>query len=203
MNFLDISTASNLSVVTFKLPTNTNQDYWKEPVLINNEPRWLTVTTKLISTSSLNRPILEIIKENRPLVATPVFDLKEPGQWQCGKCGTTNTYPHKPQYCNDCERDSFFIPITDTIMTELWELPTWQDIQNLDMKKVYQDIYDLTKKLVIFQSDIETKIFVQWLISTWKNGFWDVVGFPVFLGLRNSGKTTALMLLYHFYAIGQ
>ncbi len=186
-----------LSVVTFSIRKITDEGYWKEPVLVNNEPQWLWVTTKLISTTSTNRPMKDIIKEDKPLVPILVFDLKQPGLWQCGKCGSTKSYDHKPQHCIDCDRESFFIPITDTIMTDLWELPKWEDLPILDMKQVYQDIYDLTKKLVIFQSDIEAKIFTLWAISTWKNGCWDVVGFPVFLGLRNSGKTTALMLLYH------
>ena len=187
---------SYISVVTFSVRKITDEGYYKEPVLVDNEPQWLMVTHELVSTSSLGQPILEIIKENKPLVPSPVFDLKLPGLWQCGKCGAIiplNDHKH----CTECDRESFFKPVTEMIMTDLWELPKWEDLPDLDMKQVYNDIYDLTKKLVIFQSDIEVKIFVLWLISTWKNGVWDVVGFPVFVGLRNSGKTTALMLLYH------
>ena len=191
---------STVSVVSFHLPESKFNDWASpEPVIYNNEPQWLYVTYEKKSTTTdiVHKSMKEIIQENKPLATIPRFELKEPGLWRCDKCGDTIvSNPHRPDYCPSCERNTTFKPISDSIMTELWELPSWEDMPVLDMKQVYEDIENLTKKLVIFNSEIEYKIFTLWAISTWKNGLWDVVGFPTFLGLRGSGKTTALMLLY-------
>lgn len=86
------------------------------------------------------------------------------------------------------------MPITKKINPDLWKLPKWKDIpiNEINMKSVFEDILRLMKKLLILPEEIYYKILSLWIISTWKTGYWSSVGFPIFEGEFNTGKTTAL-----------
>jgi len=87
--------------------------------------------------------------------------------------------------------------VTDVIDPDLWKLPKWEDIpaEDLDMTNLYDDMLALVKKCVIFPEFIHYKIFVLWIISSWKVESWSSVGFLTFKGLDGSGKTRALDLI--------
>ena len=78
------------------------------------------------------------------------------------------------------------------IRKTLWELPKWKDYGNLNMSDVYNDMVQITKKVIFFSEQIEYKIFNLLIISTQKQECWFTVGFPVFIGPPNSGKSTCL-----------
>jgi len=77
----------------------------------------------------------------------------------------------------------------------LWELPELKTFEQLDMHEVYNNMLEISKKVLGFSEEIEYKIFNLWIISTWKQECWDTVGFPVFIGPYNSGKSTCLQTI--------
>jgi len=77
----------------------------------------------------------------------------------------------------------------------LWELPKYKDYDNLSMVDVFNEMMELTKKTIYFSESIEYKILNLWIISTWKQECWHTIGFPVFIGPHNSGKTTCLQAI--------
>ena len=168
-----------------------------EPVLNNeNESCWLTRTYKKISTGDTDRPIKDVLKENKSLEEKPIFELQPEGLWQCQKCGTIiGSIPDPPIECYEnqggCGRTSSFKPVTKTINPDLWKLPIWTDI-NPDMNKAYNKTIDVIKKVLVLPEEIWYKILTLWIFSTWKTGYWNTVGFPIFRGEYNTGKTTAL-----------
>jgi hypothetical protein len=156
-----------------------------EPVLDeNNKACWLIcIRNKKVSKTDITKPIEEIIKENKTLEEEKIFELKPMGLFKC-----------RNEKYGGCGRTSSFDVITKTINPDLWRLPKWKDISNdeIDMLGLYDDLYKLTKRCLIFIEEIQYKIFILWIISTWKTGIWDTVSFLVFLGLINSGKSRAL-----------
>lgn len=166
-----------------------------------NELCWLSVTYKKNSTTPPDKPIDAVIKEDKTLIDVPVFTLKQQGSWFCLKCGATIHSPDgPPRICDEsqggCNRPSQFKPLTETINPDLWKIPHWKDI-DIDKKQLYEDLLTLIKKLVVFSDDIEYQIYTLWIISTWKLESWDSVGFPVFIGIPDSGKSQALIVIHH------
>ena len=159
-----------------------------EPIINDkNQPCWLCKTEETIIPLNTKKPELKIS-----------YTIEKQGLWICKKCGATiECINNNPDYCSGCERNSSFEQKTKIINSNLWKLPKWIDIplKNLDMKKVYNDILDLIKKLLVLSNEIEYKIITLWIISTWKEGYWDTVGYPVFIGIPNSGKTRALRII--------
>ena len=174
-----------------------------EPVLDEKvDACWLIVKTKLDGISSPKKPIKEVIKENKPLEEKKIFEIKPQGLWLCQKCGVQiQSNPEKPTECHEdqggCGRSSSFRPVTKIINQDLWKLPTWKDIpvEELNMLEVYDDMLALIKKLLIFSEEIEYEIYTLWIISTWKLECWDTVGYPIFIGLPDSGKSRALRII--------
>jgi len=167
-----------------------------EPVLNkDNEPCWLT-TKYVDKTVDLENTTLEqLAKDTEPIEKILEFELKPQGLWQCKKCGgIIQNIEGKPFFCTECKRDANFDIVTKKINTDLWKLPKWKDIPNdeIDMQGLYSDLLDLSKRCIIFVEEILYKIFVLWIISTWKTGVWNTVCFPTFLGLINSGKSKCL-----------
>jgi len=151
---------------------------------------------------SLNpEPVLN--KEGKPLWLTKEKDkfwLKEPVLWRCNRCGAfIQATSGKPSKCyteqGGCNLASTFTKVADTIDTSLWKLPTWTDLSKLDMLIVFNTMLALIKKLLVFPEEILYKIYILWIISTWKLEHWDSVGFPTFIGIPNSGKTRALLVI--------
>jgi hypothetical protein len=176
-----------------------------EPVLNENrEPSWLTLkcSTKK-ATTKRSRSAKEIIKDDKTLLEVPVFELKPQGLWQCRKCGATIvSNPDPPVICyadqGGCDRATNFTPVTKTINPDLWKLPIWRDIpvDDINMLGVYDDMMKLIKDLLVFSEDIEYKVYTLWIISTWKLETWDTVGFPIFIGIPDSGKSRALRIIH-------
>ena len=174
-----------------------------EPVLNKNgETYWLTrrYKQKCLNRAHQKKSMKDVIKEDRPLKKEPVFELVQQGLWKCQKCGfIMYSNPDKPVQCfskegGGCDRISSFKPITGICNPNLFKLPKWKGITDLDMLAVFHDTKDLMRQLVVFPDEISYSIFTLWIISTWKYHCWGTVGFPVFLGLPNSGKTTALLI---------
>jgi len=118
-----------------------------EPVCYKGKPKWL------------------MVKNN-------VFELKTPGLWECMKCGERmQSDLNKPVKCSNatCTSTDFTV-VTDVIDPDSWKPPKWEDIpaEELDMEKVYDDMLALVKKCVIFPETIHYKLFVLWIISSWK-----------------------------------
>lgn len=164
----------------------------QEPVLNNNEPKWLIIEKKIYA-PPIN--ITKQLKENIPYETKTTFRLEEPGQWICKKCGA-KTYGEKmPLNCsNEGCKSNYFTQHTKPINTEIWKLPKWED-NDIDYHELYNSINDILKELVIFPETIHYKIIALWIISTWKLECWETVGFPVFRGIPGSGKTRALNII--------
>ena len=164
-----------------------------EPVLNNNTPKWLSVKT-VIKAPEGKKDIELAIKGEIDTEYTTSFELKEPSIWQCNKCGAHIQDNERPIYCTECKRNATFIQITKNIKEGIWKLPIWRE-QEVDTLDVYDSLNNLVRELVIFPEEIQYKIFNLWIISTWKLGCWETVGFPVFRGIISSGKTRAINII--------
>jgi DNA-directed RNA polymerase subunit RPC12/RpoP len=176
----------------------TMQIDFLEPVLNKNgEPCWLVRKTDFVSDSNLNKTMKDIIKENKPLKEKSTFNLRPMGLWRCLKCGAEALSNDKePIACSECDfKNIHFERVTEIVNPDLWKFPKWKDIPDFDMKQTYYDIINLIKKCLIFVDDIQYKIFTLWIISTWKIESWESVGFLIFIGLIDSGKSKALDIL--------
>lgn len=156
-----------------------------------------------ISSNLKNKSIKKIVEENKPIKYKTIFGLKSEGLWQCRRCKTTiQSSPNKPLECpptdqGGCGRSSDFDSITDIIKDDienLWKIPIWKDIpqEDINILDVYHNLNELTTKCIIFPEVIFYKIYNLWIISTYHNGIWETVGWPLFIGLPDSGKTRAL-----------
>jgi len=176
--------------------TPSEKNIVTEPILNNSDPKWLIIreTTRLP-----NKQELEMIVKGEEVdwLKEKSFKTVDPNQWQCKKCGGVVQSEKQPDICSVCERASSFERITKSINPDLWTLPRWKDIpvEELDMLGVYDEMIKLTKKTIIFSDEIYYKIFVLWIISSWKRDSWNTVGFLIFRGLISSGKTRALDLI--------
>lgn len=170
-----------------------NKVSW-EPVLNDNEVKWLCVTDKEIIPVVPGRTITDMIKNPLSTEKIRIFATQDPDIWKCNKCGTLIKPSGTPAFCEGCERDSTFTRITDSIDPDLWKLPMWKDIavEDIDMQNVFLDIEELIKKCIIFPEELHYKIYALWIISTWKSGCWETVPFLIFRGLVETGKTRAL-----------
>lgn len=170
-----------------------------EPVFSNEGKLcWIVKKTEKKSISDLKKPITELIKENLPLIDIITFELKPSSLWKCKRCGAEIEFTNGiPTDCTACNRQSTFQQITKEINPDLWKIPIWKDIKDLDMKTTYKNMLDLIKNLIVFSDEIEYKIYALWIISTWKLESWSTVGFPCFIGLSNSGKSQALRLIHY------
>lgn len=177
--------------MTIALPPEPVQDP-------TGKPHWLFMKTIPCSIVDDTKNMDEIISSEKPLGEKIIFELRPPSLWKCRKCGAESTFDQgTPTYCPECERNSTFDRITRSINQDLWRLPIWQEITPLDLKKVYEDTRGIIEKLLVFSEPIEYKVYTLWIISTWKLEAWDAVGFPCFIGLANSGKTTALRVIHY------
>jgi len=170
-----------------------------EPVMYNNEIQWLIIKKESKAPEG-KQEIKMVIKGELETEKIISFELKKQGMWQCKKCGAViESNPKEPTECpqnqGGCGRTSNFDKITDTINNDLWKIPTWKNIDDLDMFSVYDDMLKLVKRCVIFPEEIQYKLITLWIISTWKTGHWSSVGFPLFLGDHDSGKTRALDIM--------
>jgi len=173
------------------------EDSLLEPVLNNNEPKWLIIKTKIKQQTNQDKKLIENGKLESEYEV--IFDLKEPGMWQCNKCANVvQNLKGQPEYCTQesggCNRTSTFTQITKQIKEEIWKLPVWKE-QQVNTLDIYDSMNDLVRDFVVFPEEIHYKIFNLWIISTWKLGCWETVGFPVFRGIMGSGKTRALNII--------
>jgi len=164
-----------------------------EPVLNNNHPKWLLVKTGIKAPMGKHEIKMALKGETETEYIT-TFELKEPGIWQCQKCGGRVQNNERPVYCEDCKRPATFTQITKNIKEGVWKLPIWKE-QEVDVLDMYDSINSLVHDLVVFPEEMHYKIFNLWIISTWKLGSWETVGFPVFRGIISSGKTRALNII--------
>ncbi|MCK4821234.1 hypothetical protein KA005_36045, partial [bacterium] len=168
-----------------------------EPIINSGEPKWLFIKKEEIIPLVHDRSAEQSIKEPLDPEIKITFSTQDAGLWRCNKCNGTVTSEKKPDYCINCERNATFENITKNINPDLWKLPQWKDIpvEDLDMLGVYNDMLALVKRCIIFPEEIYYKIFTLWIISSWKVESWNAVGFLIFRGLIESGKTRALDIL--------
>lgn len=124
------------------------------------------------------------------------FYVIPPNIQECSKCGKEYVSKETLFFCPHCNRKSIFIPITPAINPDLWKIPEWKDLKNFNMRETFEKALKLTKRMVIFQSDIQYKIYTLWIFSTWKVECFDAVGFLIFIGPPNSGKSRALDIIH-------
>lgn len=170
----------------------------REPVLVKNsdvlKAKWLFVTKKIVFDGDPNRKVSDIITNPTEGREESVFELKDEGLLRCRKCGATvisNT--EDPAWCAQCERSSTFDVLTKKIDPDFWKIPTWVDMPVT--KDVYQELYDVNKKCVVFVEDIQYKIFTLSIISSYFMDQWETIGYLAFIGLIESGKSRALDII--------
>jgi len=170
-----------------------------EPVYHEGETKYLHIFKKQTIPAVDGRTIEETTKNPIEPETTTITDLKPDGLWKCLKCeAEIQSNPKQPLECYDaqggCGRTGSFKPILLPINPDLWQLPIYKkiDFEPCDMILIYEDIIDTMKKLVVFTNEIQYKLFTLWNISTWKTGLWDSVGFLVFTGGIDCGKTLCL-----------
>jgi hypothetical protein len=96
--------------------------------------------------------------------------------------------------CNQLE--AFFMGPPLLVLDEgLWKYPIAKSMKNLDIVEIYNQIINLARKVIVFSEEVEYKILTLWVLSTWKLGCWRSVGFPIFVGLPESGKSTCMSFL--------
>ncbi len=171
-----------------------------EPVLNDGDLYWLTRTYKDAPCLDYkNTPAEELAKDTTPLEQVAVYTLENQGLWRCRKCGKSDIQAEiEPSYCPGCEREfSTFDVVTRIINPDLWKIPKWEDIpvDELDMLNTYNDGVSLFKKTIIFVEDVQYKILILWIFSTYKLDSWNTVGTPFFVGLHNAGKTKGLDII--------
>jgi len=181
-------------VIKKKLSNNNIINTFFEPVLNDSTPKWLVVKEKISYEVPDDKNIREIIKNPKDLETKKEIDVLPSGLWQCLKCGGQTQADKKPIHCPHCNRDSSFENITKIINQDLWKLPYWKDIpvENLDMLGLYDDTIKLLKRCLIFVEEIQYKIYVLWIFSSWKIESWESIGMPHFVGLIDSGKSRGL-----------
>jgi hypothetical protein len=177
-----------------------------EPVLNKeNEPSWLIKSgTNKISLNT-NKSIKQIIKEDDLLEEIPNYKLMPEGIWQCQKCyAPIRSIPDPPIECFEdqggCARSSNFKVITPIITDDienLWNVPIWEDIpiDDLNMLDVYNKLDETTKNCLILTEPILYKVFNLSIIATYHIDIWETIGWLLFLGLPDSGKTRAIDLI--------
>ena len=170
-----------------------------EPVY-NEKKELCWLTRRYIQKTTGNpKPIKEAIAENKPVIEMPVFELKPQGLWHCQKCGCLiQSAPDAPTECyrkdqGGCERTSTFTPYTKIINPDFWKIPTWNDLP--DTAGIYQELYDVNKKCIIFVEDTQYKIFTLSIISSYFMDDWETIGYLAFIGLIESGKSRALDII--------
>jgi len=179
-------------------PKNNNGDIIiLEPILNGNTSYWLTAKTAIKSPNG-KYEIKMALKDETETEYETYFELKEPGLWKCDKCGNIiQNMTNIPTFCpkpDGCNRKTTFTQVTKSIKDGIWKLPIWKD-EEIDVFELYDSINNLVHDLVIFPDEIQYKIFVLWIISTWKLECWETVAFPVFRGIIGSGKTRALNII--------
>lgn len=178
----------------------TIDDVQMEPVMHEGKPMWLVIKKRKMFPVVPGISIEKQLKDPLDPEIQTTYTIERPCLWQCKRCGAiVESNPESPIECEEkkggCGRKSHFSIITEAVPVGIWKLPQWQDLDDLDMLDVFDRIIKLMKELVIFQDEMQYKIIALWIIASWKREHWETVGFPVFRGLRNSGKTTALNII--------
>ena len=157
---------------------------------------WLFSDILIVSEAPLPHvKMKDILTHDKPLKQIKNFHYIPQALWRCNKCGGTSTLSvdKEPEICVDCNRASRFKPYTKTINPDFWKIPHWQDLH--DTTGSYQELYDLVKKCLVFVEDIQYKIYVLDIISSYFMDQWETIGYPAFIGLIESGKSRALDLI--------
>jgi len=168
--------------------------------------KWLVKRFRLVESKD-DRPMREKVEKPRPVQKKAVYELMPPGLYKCPSCGAliqghdNNGVMCKPLECYEdqdgcSKRHDAFEEITPQINPDLWPWPVWHHWPDLNHTDTYNTILALVKSVLVFLKEIEYKIFVLWIISTWKLECWDSVGFPAFIGIPNSGKSRALRVIH-------
>lgn len=174
------------------------QPTYAEPVLNNQETKWLTVIYQSFPPDG-GTP--EQMRDVDNFEKKPVFHVHKPNRWVCLRCMNITESETTPLECpkdTGCGRtNTKFRRIHPPIDKDLWPLPIWKDIKtdDLDMQNTYLELLNLIKQCIVFSEEMDYKIYTLWIISTWKQEQWDTIGFLIFRGLISSGKTRALDII--------
>lgn len=170
-----------------------------EPVLNDNEPKWLIIYKKheMVQNDDEMLSMLNGARDNRSYDMK--FNLEKQGLWICTKCGAIiQNIEGQPTECwekqGGCGRTTSFKVKTKRVPIGVWRIPIWKD-GDVDVYDLYDSMNVLMHDLVVFPEEIHYKIIILWILSTWKLDCWETVGFPVFRGIIGSGKTRALNII--------
>jgi len=177
-----------------------------EPVIFEGNLGWLIREKKKVGRDLKEISVKNVLsgEDNQPIREIYAYKVIPQNMWRCLKCGAEiqSNRDGPPLECYEgqggCGRKGPFEQVTESINPDLWKIPTWKDIppEKLEMKQVFENTIKLIKKLLIFQKEIEYKIYTLWIFSTWKLEAWDTVGFPAFIGMPDSGKSRALRIMH-------
>ena len=109
--------------------------------------------------------ILADVLAREHLPYKPNYDLVflEQGSWKCSRCGSIIASDYNPpEMCfkdqGGCGTDCDFIrfknvtPLEIPINGELWRYPIYKEIKDLNMLDVYNEIFDISKKIKTFEN---------------------------------------------------
>ena len=167
-----------------------NKNVLLEPVIYRGKEAWFEKPVDIETGKPYDETLGWLLKHDNKFFVIP------PNVQECTKCGMRYVSKRRITFCQHCNRKSLFSQKTPGINPDLWQIPEWRDLQNLNMKDLYEKAMELIKKLIVFQNEIEYKIFTLWIFSTWKVECFETVGFPVFVGPPTSGKSRALDIIH-------
>lgn len=178
----------------------TLDDIQMEPVIHDGRPMWLVIKKRKIIPLIQGRSLEKQLKDPLDPELVTEFEIKPPGLWKCRRChAIIESNPEEPTECykerGGCGRQSTFEYVTKKINPDRWKLTHWTSLEDVSMIDVFDDLVKLLKQVIIFPDEIYYRMYALWIISQYKWESWSSVGFWIFRGMPNSGKTRALELI--------
>lgn len=171
-----------------------------EPIIHEGKPMWLVVRKRKIIPIVPGRTMEQMIKDPLESETETKYELKNQGLWRCRRChAIIESNPEVPDECykeqGGCGRHAPFEHVTKIINPDRWKLTHWTPLEDISMIEVFDDLVKLLKQVIMFPDEIYYRMYALWIISQYKWECWNSVGFWIFRGLPNSGKTRALELI--------
>jgi len=133
------------------------------------------------------------------------FKTLDLGMWQCMRCETEFTVdkkPYKPYICTNCDRKGPFKQLTPSPdFKPLWKLPG-RPVQ-ANPKHIRDEIKAFIKEHLVLPDVRQYDIMCDSIMASWLHEQLPSLGYLMFIGPKESGKTRALEILQElaFHAV--